>query len=431
MDGSGQILKTNATLRRWLGMDTDEQCQSLRFVDIISRASRIYFETHLRPLLLMQGHFSEISIELERPDGTRAGVFINGSATLSEGRLINAHFSMFQHEQRQAFERELVAKRRESDAFKSLVRSSPHAIVSVDMNLVIHAWNRAAEHLFGYSEAEAIGQRFDLLLIPTEGLAIVADDLRRIASGEILRSETERLHKDGRRIQVEKSISSIHDKTQEYAGFVAIYSDISARKASEARIQTLMQEINHRSKNLLSVVQVIARQTGRLYQGANFLSVFTKRLASLTSNQDILISNSGIHVDLETLARAQFAHLIDPSDPQVTIGGPTVHLNESVSQAVGMAIFELVTNAAKYGALSQDGGAVALAWVITDGPSPTIEISWFETGGPPVTAPTRKGFGFQVTGPILEGMTSGQTSRDYAAKGFRWSLSAPYERLAR
>ena len=180
---------------------------------------------------------------------------------------------------------------------------------------------------------------------------------------------------------------------------------------------------------MISVIQIIARHTERLHEGADFLSVFTKRLASLMSNQDILITGQGESADLELLARAQFAHLIDPTDPQVTISGPVVKLNQEVSRAVGMALFELVTNAAKYGALSQASGAVKLSWVITDGISPNIEISWVESDGPPVTAPTRKGFGSQVTGPILEGITSGRTSCDYSEKGFRWTLNAAFDQL--
>lgn len=429
MDGFGQIQQTNATLRRWLGMEEAAPNRSLRFVDILSRAGRIYFETHLRPLLVMTGHFSEVSIELECPDGTRFGVFLNGRATLSDGRMISAHFCVFQNEQRQSFERELVAKRRESDEFRSLVRSSPHAIVSVDMNLIIRAWNPAAEKLFGHTKAEAIGERFDLLLIPPDELKTVADDLNRVASGETLRSEAVRRHKDGHLLHVEKSIAAINDLAQEYSGLVAVYSDISARKAAEAQVQTLLHEVNHRSKNLLSVVQVVARQTGRLHEGADFISMFNKRLASLTSNQDILIRSHGENVDLETLARAQFAHLTDPTESRVTISGPAVELNEKVSQAIGMAIFELVTNAAKYGALSQEAGAVTLSWEVTNGPNPTIEITWVEIDGPPVTAPTRKGFGSQVSGPILESITSGRTTRDYAEGGFSWTLSAPFGHL--
>jgi len=94
-----------------------------------------------------------------------------------------------------------------------------------------------------------------------------------------------------------------------------------------------------------------------------------------------------------------------------------------------MAFFELVTNAAKYGGLSQGTGSVTLSWVITEESAPSIEISWVETGGPPVTAPTKKGFGSQVTGPILESITSGKTHRNYDPNGFRWFLSAPLARL--
>jgi len=429
IDEAGQIHHINATLKRWLSVEGD--LPSLRFIDILSRASRIYFETHLRPLLLINGEFSEVSIDLERRDGTRVSVFINGSATLADGQMVEAHFSMFQNEQRHAFERELVAKRRENDEFKSLVRSSPHAIVSVDASSIIQAWNPAAEQLFGFSETEAIGQRFDRLLVPPQDLTAVADDLKSIAAGNTIRSETERLHKDGRRIHVERSVATIRNDMQEFSGFVATYSDISERKASEARIGTLIEEIHHRSKNLLSIVQVIARQTGHRYEGDEFISVFSKRLASLTLNQEILIRNQSTSVDLEALARGQFEHLFDPSDPRVTISGPEVQLNEAVSQAVGMAIFELVTNAAKYGALSQEEGTVILSWTITEGPASRLEISWIESGGPLVVEPTRKGFGYQVTGPILDNITSGQTCRDYASTGFRWSFSAPYHQPSR
>lgn len=429
IDGSGKICQTNVTLRRWLGHENTAPYEKLRFADLLSRASRIYFETHLRPLLLMTGHFAEVSIELQRRDGTHLGAFLNGRADLSDGRMTSAHLCVFQNEQRQTFERELVARRRESEEFRSLVQSSPYAIVSVNSKLRIHAWNAAAEMLFGYSEAEAIGAKFDQLVVPPEESQLVADDLRRATAGEIVRREAERLRKDGSRIHVEKSLAAINDKTQEHSGFVIVYSDITARKASEMRIATLLHELNHRSKNLLSVVQIIARQTARRYDGSDFLAVFTDRLASLTSNQDLLIRSERDTVDLERLARAQFAHLIDADDARVTIGGPQITLNADVSQEIGMALFELVTNAAKYGALSRSSGAVKLCWTITEGPSPEIEMTWVESGGPAVTPPVRTGFGTQVTGHVLEGVAMGRTSREFAPEGFRWTLRAPYERL--
>jgi PAS domain S-box-containing protein len=431
MDANGLIKLTNSTLRSWFANDTVSLETGSRFVDILTRASRIFFETHLRPILAVEGEFAEISIELETQEGTRIGVFVNGRATLIEGRLTEAHFCLFKNEQRQSFERELVAKRRESEEFRILVASSPHAIMSADTDLKIHAWNPAAENLFGYSKDEVLGKRFDELLVPADEKELTRKDQSRVASGEVLRSESGRLHKDGSIVHVERSVAAIYDERHNYIGFVTVYSDISERKASQEKIQTLLHEINHRSKNLLTIVGVIARQTGRLYEGEEFLKVFSRRLSSLASNQTILINSGNIHVDLKTLASAQFDHLVDVTESQVSISGPIVHLNETVSQAIGMALFELVTNAAKYGALSQGPGRVDLTWIITEDASPNLHMSWVETGGPAVVAPTRAGFGSQVTGPILESSTSGKTTREYKADGLHWTFSAPFEELTR
>ncbi|WP_069298323.1 sensor histidine kinase [Neptunicoccus sediminis] len=427
MDGDGMIIKTNATLRTWLGQDSAAQVSGARFVDILTRASRIFFETHLRPILIVEGAFSEVSLELERPDGSRFGVYVN--AERPNGQLGVAYFCLYRNEQRQSFERELVERRRESDEFRILVDSSPHAIVSSDRFFRIHAWNPAAEQLFGYSKEEVLGQRFDLLLIPEDELDELHKRVADVIAGEVLRSETLRLHRSGQKIHVERSFAAIRDENQTHAGFVTMYSDISERKKAETKIETLLHEINHRSKNLLSIVEVIARQTARSHAGDEFLPVFSNRLRSLASNQDILLRSGSTHVDLEELARAQFTHLEDVLDTRAKLSGPPVHLNESVSQAIGMAIFELVTNTAKYGALSQENGGVKLTWEITTGENPDLKMYWLETNGPPVTAPTRTGFGSQVTGLLLESTTSGETRHDFATDGLRWSFTAPVENL--
>ncbi|PLS22629.1 sensor histidine kinase [Neptunicoccus cionae] len=429
IDSGGLITKTNATLRDWLKQDDNNPDTSTRLVDILTPASRIFFETHLRPILVFEGEFSEVSLELVRRDGSRFGVYVNGRAVRPDGQMTEAYFCIFKNEQRQSFERELVQRRRESDEFRILVESSPHAIVSSDKSFKIHAWNPAAEQLFGYSKEEVLGRRFDHLLVPPEELDELKTKVPDVIAGEVLRSESVRLHRDGRALHVERSFAAIRDENQSHTGFVTMYSDIAQRKESEDRIKTLLHEINHRSKNLLTIVEVIARQTARRYQGDAFLATFSNRLRSLASNQDILLNSGSIHVDLDALARAQLTHLVDVSDAQVNIAGPTVHLNESVSQAVGMAIFELVTNAAKYGALSQESGKVDLTWEITGDDTPTLKICWLESGGPAVSPPTRTGFGSQVTGLLLESTTSGETHHDFAAEGLRWSFSAPMDQM--
>ena len=254
--------------------------------------------------------------------------------------------------------------------------------------------------------------------------------LARALTGEIVREETTRIRGDGQPIAVEVSKAAVQDELGQVTGAVITYSDISHRKAAEAEVRNLVLEINHRAKNMLSIVQVIARQTGRLYDGQSFQTALSQRLTSLISNQDSLIHNDGRNADLAQLARAQFAHLIAPDAPALTIEGPDLLLTREVAQAIGMALFELTTNAVKYGALSTPLGRVSLRWTVGTGTDPVMDMIWLEDGGPVVTTPARQGFGSQVTGPILESVTGGQTTRQFDKGGLRWTYTAPISRLS-
>ena len=426
-DQSDHIVEINATMRHWLGLADEVPVGSLQLSNILPRAARIYLETHLRPLLIRQGSFSEVSLEFLCSDGTRFGAYVNAVTDTVDHQPMQIRFAILRNDVRQSFEQELVARRREGEVFTSLVRSSPHAITRVDDTLIIRSWNPAAEDLFGYTHEEAIGQRFDNLLIPSDLMEEVSVNLARVRAGDVLREETIRRHKSGQLIAVEKSIAATRSATDEFDGFVAIYSDITARKASEAQVQTLMREINHRSKNLLSVVQVIAQQTGRRHEGEEFRKLFSQRLASLAANQDSLIDGHRTDHDLGRLVSAQFAHLAQDDCLAFSMSGPALTLNEAAAQAIGMAIFELVTNAVKYGALSVETGTVSLTWSITKELNPLFEMIWQEQGGPDVSPPSGMGFGSRVTGPILESVVSGTVERTYRTEGLYWRLTAPVE----
>ena len=417
----------NGMMKSWLGLD--DVNSDLNLHDLLPRVVRIYFETHLHPLLTMEGKLNEVSIDFQRSDGTRFGTFLNAVADREDGKLTRIRLAVFRNDDRKAFEQELIARRRDSDVFKVLVASSPQAIVSVDEDLIIRTWNDAATALFGYDADAVIGHPILSVLHSSETHSQLAAALARAKAGEIVHEETVRFHKDKHPIDVEVSKAAVHDELGRVSGFVLTYMDISHRKAAEAAASNLLLELNHRSKNILSIVQVIARQTGRIHDGPEFHKVLSQRLASLISNQVSLIHKHGRTADLGHLARAQFSHLIDPDAENVTFDGPPVQLNRESAQAIGMAIFELVTNAVKYGALSQPAGRVKLAWTVQQTPVPTLQMIWEEQGGPAVLEPTRQGFGSQVTGPILENVTKGQTTRDYAAGGLRWTYSAPMDQL--
>jgi two-component sensor histidine kinase len=137
--------------------------------------------------------------------------------------------------------------------------------------------------------------------------------------------------------------------------------DISAQKAYEEQIRLLMREANHRAKNILSIVQAIARQT-TAREPEDFIRRFTERLQALSANQDLLVRNEWHGVDVEDLARAQLAHFADLVGSRIATHGPKLRLNAAAAQAIGLAMHELATNAGKYGALSTGKGRVDVGW---------------------------------------------------------------------
>lgn len=202
---------------------------------------------------------------------------------------------------------------------------------------------------------------------------------------------------------------------------VGTTADVTHKKAMEEQIQVLMGEVSHRTRNLLSVVQAIARNTG---QGdpETFLARFDKRIAALATNQELLITNGWRSVDLSALLRSQLAHFHDLLDHRIHISGPDVQLTAAAAQTLGMAFHELATNAVKYGALSNPEGTVAINWQLIEPRGHRLAVEWRERGGPPVRPPRRTGFGSTVIGRAAEAGLRGKVSMDYAPEGFVWRV---------
>src|SRR5262249_47504682 len=182
----------------------------------------------------------------------------------------------------------------------------------------------------------------------------------------------------------------------------------------------LMREINHRAKNMLSVVDAIAHQTANK-NPKDFVERFSERIQALSANQDLLVRNEWNGVEIADLVRAQLAHFADLIGSRIGVHGPQLRLRAASAQAVGLALHELATNAGKYGALSTDKGRVYVSWGIADG---TLTMSWTEREGPPVSAPRRRGFGTIVM-ETTERSVDGKVDLDFAPSGLTWRLTCP------
>ncbi len=203
--------------------------------------------------------------------------------------------------------------------------------------------------------------------------------------------------------------------------FVGTLQDITERKEREEKEHLLMREINHRAKNMLSVVDSIAHQTATK-NPEDFVERFSERIQALSANQDLLVRNEWNGVEIEDLAHAQLAHFAGLIGSRIAVQGPKLRLKAAAAQAIGLALHELATNAGKYGALSTDRGRVDVSWG-SDGD--TFTMSWTERDGPPVAPPKRRGFGTIVMEAMTERSVDGAVDLDYAPSGLTWRLTCP------
>ena len=198
-------------------------------------------------------------------------------------------------------------------------------------------------------------------------------------------------------------------------------ADITERKEREEKVQLLMREINHRAKNMLSVVQAIAHQTASK-NPEEFVERFSERIQALSANQDLLVRNEWRGVQIDDLVHAQLAHFAGLIGSRIAMQGPTLRLKAAAAQTIGLAIHELATNAGKYGALSTAEGRVDIFW---GSEGDTFTMSWTERDGPPVPPPERRGFGTVVMEVMAERSLDGAVDLDYAPSGLVWRLTCP------
>lgn len=303
----------------------------------------------------------------------------------------------------------------------AIVASSNDAILSKTLDGTITSWNSATERLFGYSADEMIGRSIRTL-IPEDRQHEEDLILERIAAGERVENyETRRLHKNGSPIDVAVTISPVRDLDGKVVGASKIIRDITHRKVSEQRIQLLLREVNHRSKNMLALVQAIARQTVPSGE-SSFLNDFIGRINSLAISQDILVEGDRGSMTLLELVSGQLRPFEEAGQGRTEIQGPPVELSSAAAQLLGMAIYELVTNAARHGALSSRTGSVEVRWHKT---ADRLRLEWTEHGGPPVVPPIRLGYGNTVLTTMIERGLSAVASVQYLSDGLSWTMDCP------
>lgn len=209
-------------------------------------------------------------------------------------------------------------------------------------------------------------------------------------------------------------------------GTSSVVVDVTDRKRAEQHLRLVMRELTHRSKNLLAVIQAMARQTAANTDGTqSFLERFGARLRALGEANDLLVAEQWRGADLHELVRTQLAHQIEGVEGRVRLSGPALVLSPEATQNLGLAIHELSTNATKYGALSSLDGSIELDWSFAgDGSEERFVMTWREVGGPPVVEPSRRGFGRTMIEMIVPRALSGKAVLSFDPAGLSWHLDA-------
>jgi len=313
--------------------------------------------------------------------------------------------------------------RKSEERFRSSLVHSPLPVLMYDDREQILAVSQSWLEKTGYSREELRRLEDWTSRAYGERSSEVLEYIRRIISTEPKAQPTElTIHtKDGRERLWNFVASALGTQSDGRRLFVSMAHDATEQKAHEEQIGLLMREVSHRAKNMLSLVQAIARQTAAR-EPEDFIGRFTERIQALAANQDLLVRNKWQGVDTEDLVRAQLAPFADLIGSRIAVHGPKLRLNAAAAQAVGLALHELATNAGKYGALSTDAGRVDVGWRIG---GDIFAMSWTERDGPPVRPPERRGFGSTVIDSMAKRTVSGEVELDYAPSGLEWRLTCP------
>lgn len=303
----------------------------------------------------------------------------------------------------------------------AIVQYSDDAIIGTNLEGIIESWNAGAERIFGYTATETIGRPVEILIPPdrrNEEPAI----LNRIRHGEhVDHYETIRRRKDGSLINISLTVSPIRDGEGKIVGASKIARDITERKRSEEQIAMLAHEAEHRAKNVLATIQATVRLT-EAKTIAEFKRVVEGRVQALANVHTLFVQSRWSGAKLHDLVIKELAPYRAGDGTRVDIEGPELLLEPNRAQTLAVTLHELVTNAAKYGALSVREGRIRVSWANPE--NGRLIFHWIETQGPTVNPPTRKGFGTKIMTNMIR-QAKGEIKFNWHPAGLSCEVAIP------
>jgi PAS domain S-box-containing protein len=283
--------------------------------------------------------------------------------------------------------------------------------------------------LTGYDREELLGQKFSLLLAPgtdQETLARLETEFDGTSDNGL---EFLCRRKDNTDFWAAIFVSPVLDEAGNIIQYFASFVDLTKHKEDEARSKMLIDELNHRVKNVLSTVQSIVWQALRASSDPKLIQQsIESRLVALSRSHDLLTRENWESAGLFDI----ISHALEPFEVadgrvgRIAIVGDNIRFPPKSALALGIVFNELATNAVKYGSLANDAGSLRIYWVTETSPDGArVVLQWQESGGPPVTQPSRTGFGSRVIERVLAHELEGTVEMDFRAEGLICKMTIP------
>lgn len=310
--------------------------------------------------------------------------------------------------------------------FERVVRQASDFIGISDVNGSVVFLNDAAKRLVGVDETDPLPRNVMEYIAEPDRLLFREEVLPVVRRGENVERELRLKHFiTGELVPALYTIFPMRDEQGQVVGYGVVTKDITDQKEAEERKGQIMAEAAHRIKNTLAVVGAIVAQTIRtaknLEEGGQSIAT---RVAALAAAQDILTGAEGAAADIMSVVAGALAPH-DAGNGRLRFDGPSHPLAAPQALGLSLALHELATNAAKYGALSNELGVVSIKWSV--GEDGAFEMEWLERDGPAVSPPSSQGFGSKLIQRMVGPYFKGKTVLDFTSEGVRFHLKGTLE----
>jgi len=313
--------------------------------------------------------------------------------------------------------------------FQQLLQALPAAVYTTDAAGRITFYNEAAVEFAGrrpeLGELWCVTWRLynaDGSRLPHEEcpMAVALMENRPVVGAEAIAERP-----DGTRRWFASYPTPLRDSAGRLSGAINMLVDITERKEAERRQQLLLDELNHRVKNTLATVQSLIAQAARSTRNVDeFRKAIEGRVLALSHAHNQLSERRWADAELSRLMRSGLEPYLVKGN--VLLSGEAIHVPPRAALMLSMAVHELATNAAKYGALSSSDGRIDVSWATkANGAAPRLRLCWVEQNGPPVAKPTHKGFGTRLLEHGIEMELGGSTVIEFAPNGVRCEIDVP------